>query len=71
MAKENKNLMDVTRLFTLKAYSKKFNIPYATLYSRCNMPKSRSRVETIQVNGTDLIYVSPEEEKELLRKMKG
>lgn len=74
MKKREENLMDVSRLYTLKDFAKTFGHSYGTVYSKYN-----STLAGIAKNGFDLrdisdqkmIYVSPEFEKELLSKKKG
>lgn len=74
MAKQNQELVDVTRLYSLRYYSEVFGIPYGTVYSKYNTTvsgRAREPFTLIHVSGTDMIYVSPEEEKKLLGKTKG
>lgn len=64
------NLVDVSRLYTIRAYSETFGVPYNTVYSRCNMIKSKNKIEITNINGAELIYVTEEQEKELLKNKK-
>lgn len=71
MQKENTNLVDVSRLYTLRSFSEKFKIPYGTVYGKYNTSASgraRKPYDIRNVSGIDMIYVSPEFEKELFEK---
>lgn len=72
MSNLKSNVVDVSRLYTLRSYSETFEVPYATLYGRyvnslCG--KTKNPLHIITVNGVDLIFVSEKDEKELRDKM--
>lgn len=72
MSELKKNLVDVSRLYTLKKYSETFNIPYHTVYCRYNTSssgRSRNPFHLVNVSGVDMIFVSEKDEKELRDKM--
>lgn len=73
MENDKPNLVDVSRLYTLSKYSEVFGIPYATVYSKFNTSlsgRARNPLEIVKVSGTEMIFVSLEEEKRLKNKMK-
>lgn len=73
MSELKKNLVDVSRLYTLKKYAEIFQVSYNSVYGRylnSLVGKSRNPFHLITVNGCDLIFVSEENEKELLSKIK-
>lgn len=74
MSKINLNSVDVTRLHTLRSYSEKFGISYHTVYAKYNTSASgraRKPFTLVNISGNDHIYVTVEEEKELLKKKGG
>lgn len=67
------NLVDISRLYSLRGYSKKFNVPYATIYGNLTKTlsgRARNPLKFLQISGVDFVYVSSEQEKELLSKVK-
>lgn len=74
MENQETNLVDVTRLYTLRHYSETFKIPYGTVYSKFNTSssgRSKDPFTLVYISGTYMIYVSQEEENLLRAKMKG
>lgn len=74
MAEINLKSVDVSRLYSMTDYSEKFNVNYHAVYQRLNstlLGKARNPFVLVPIGGTDFIYVTEEEEKELLKKKGG
>lgn len=74
MEKTKSELVDVSRLHTLKGYAKRFGIPYNSVYSRhmrSLLNRGKEQYDCVTIDGVSFIRVSEEQEKELLKKSKG
>lgn len=70
MEKTKGNLVDVSRLYTLRRYAEMFGVNYSTLYLRylgTLSGKNKNPLNLVEVSGNSHIYVTIEEEKELLK----
>lgn len=66
-------MVDITRLYTAKSYSRKFNIPYPTVYAKLVASLSnRTKTPFLihQIGECSLIFVSPEEEVRVINRLK-
>lgn len=73
MTKLKSNLVDVSRLYTLKAVAEATGNRYTTMYKYYVQTQggiARKPFDIVEVNGAELIYMSPEKEKDLKREAK-
>lgn len=74
MAENKQNLVDVSRLYTLRTYAEKFGMSYNTVYGRFMSSlngRAREPFKHVVIAGVDFIEVTEDQEKELLKKSKG